>query len=192
MSAYLALDAIDEAGFDANLKAVSGHLTRTRGLPLGADDLAGIEYVYRNFHRFGPRINYISSIGGRSTGGSYAAIVSAIDRATGTERSYLATEANFKLVKTLQGKNLVVPVVGDFAGPKALRAVGEFLKDRGAVVSAFYVSNVEMYLQRNGVWPKFCANVAALPLDAASLFVRPDRGSTSLYPMDDAAACPVK
>ena len=26
-------------------------------------------------------------------------------------------------------------------------------------MSAFYVSNVESYLQRNGVWPLFCANV---------------------------------
>lgn len=192
MRAYLPLDAIDETGFDANLKAISGHLTTTRGLPLGADDLAGIEYVYRNFHRFGPRINYISSIGGRSTGGTYAAIASAVDRATGTERTYLATEDNFRLVKTLQSKNLIVPIVGDFAGPKALRAVGSFLKDRGAIVTAFYVSNVEMYLQRNGVWPKFCANVAALPLDETSLFIRPDRGSVSLFPMADTAACPAR
>jgi hypothetical protein len=67
-----------------------------------------------------------------------------------------------------------VPIVGDFAGPKALRAVAAFLKDRGATVTAFYVSNVEQYLQRNGVWPTFCANVASLPLDAASTFIRPD------------------
>jgi hypothetical protein len=67
-----------------------------------------------------------------------------------------------------------VPVVGDFAGPKALRGVGAWLRDRGAVLSAFYVSNVEDYLRRNGVWGRFCANVAAMPLDASSVFIRPN------------------
>ena len=63
---------------------------------------------------------------------------------TGMERTYLANEVNFAVVKTLQSKNLIVPIVGDFAGPKALRAVGAFLKARGATVTAFYVSNVEI------------------------------------------------
>ena len=37
-------------------------------------------------------------------------------------------------------------IVGNFAGPKALRAVGSYLRQLGATVSAFYTSNVEMYL----------------------------------------------
>jgi hypothetical protein len=76
-------------------------------------------------------------------------------------------------VKEMEAKNLIVPIVGDFAGPKALRAVGGYLRDHGAVLSAFYVSNVEMYLQRNGVWARFCANAASLPINAASIFIRP-------------------
>jgi hypothetical protein len=72
----------------------------------------------------------------------------------------------------MESRNLIVPVVGDFAGPKALRAEGSFLKDHGVNVTAFYVSNVEDYLQRNGVWSKFCANVASLPLDSDSVFIR--------------------
>jgi hypothetical protein len=54
----------------------------------------------------------------------------AID-AVGIERSYLATEAGFAWLKDLQSRNLVVPVVGDFGGPKAIRAVGQYLKSRG-------------------------------------------------------------
>src|SRR5262245_12245570 len=46
----------------------------------------------------------------------------------------------------MQGKNLFVPIVGDFAGPKAIRKVADYLKQRNAIVSAFYVSNVEVYL----------------------------------------------
>ena len=190
---YAALRAVpaDEAGFKANLKAVIDHLTKTRRLPLGADDLTGIEYVYRNFHRFGPGINYTSSINGRTgSAGSYAAIVSSTDRASGEERTYLASETEFNLIRTMQSRNLIVPIVGDFAGPKALRAVGAFVKARGAVVSAFYVSNVEQYLQRNGVWQSFCANVASMPLDDASVFIRPTGSAASLAPMAiEAARC---
>jgi hypothetical protein len=47
-------------------------------------------------------------------------------------------------------KNLIVPVVGGFAGPKALRAVGQYLKDRDAVVSVF-ISNVEDYIRERVV-----------------------------------------
>jgi hypothetical protein len=174
MAVYMRSEPVDEAGFTANLKALTDHLMKKRNLPLGSDDLAGIEYVYRNFHRFGPDIHYTSSINGRRGAASYATLMSAIDPATRAERTYLATDENFNIVKALQSKNLIVPVVGDFAGPKALRAVGTYLRDRGATVAAFYVSNVEQYLQRNGVWPAFCANVAALPLDELSTFIRPD------------------
>jgi hypothetical protein len=177
MDAYQQIPPGDEAAFKTNLKAVLDQLTKTRGLPLDADDQSGIEYVYRNFHRFGPEINYTSSINGRTgSSGSYARIVTAVDGLTGVERTFLASETNFALVKAMQNKNLIVPVVGNFAGPKALRAVGAYLRARGATVTAFYVSNVESYLHRNGVWPAFCANVATLPLDASSLFIRPGNG----------------
>lgn len=194
MDAYLQIPAGDEAAFKTNLKAILDHLMKTRGLPLDADDQAGIEYVYRNFHQFGPDINYTSSINGRTgSSGSYARIVTAVDGMTGIERTFLASEGNFELVKAMQNKNLIVPIVGNFAGPKALRAVGAYLKARGATVSAFYVSNVESYLQRNGVWPTFCANVATLPLDAASVFIRPGGGRVgSLSSMSaETARCPV-
>ena len=73
----------------------------------------------------------------------------------------------------LQQQNLIVPLVGDFAGGKTLAAVGQFLKDRGATASYFYVSNVERYLFDQGDdTKKFYDNVAALPRDAASVFIR--------------------
>jgi len=58
--------------------------------------------------------------------------------------------------------------------------VGKFLKDHGAVVSAFYTSNVEGYLFRggdrqgnpNGGAELFYGNVATLPLTRSSTFIR--------------------
>jgi len=160
------------------------------GFRLSKDDIDGIEYVYRSFRQFGPAINYTSSINGRSGAVSYASLMSTTD-GTGVERSYLASEDNFMFVKNMESHNLIVPVVGDFAGPKALQAVGSFLKDKGATVTAFYVSNVEDYLQCNGVWPKFCVNVAALPLDSGSVFIRPNGVlSVFFFPMSsETKAC---
>src|SRR5207253_3151687 len=96
--------------------------------------------------------------------------------ANNAERSYLMSEENFRFMKDLETRNLLVPVVGNFAGPKAIRAVGQYLKDRGATVSAFYLSNVEMYLMQDGLMSNFCRNVATLPLDETSTFIRSARG----------------
>jgi hypothetical protein len=43
-------------------------------------------------------------------------------------------------------------------------------------VSVFYLSNVEQYLRLQRSWNTFCANVAALPLDDMSTFVRAGHG----------------
>jgi hypothetical protein len=168
---------MDEAGFRANVAAMASYLNRTHGLPLGSRDLDGIEYVARNFQRFGPDINYTSSINGRfGAFGSYGMIQSLTD-STGVGRTYLASDEAFAYVKDLEARNLIVPIVGNFAGPKALRAIGAYLREHGAVIGAFYVSNVEMYLERNGTWDVFCANAATLPVEAGSVFIRPGRGS---------------
>src|SRR5215475_7018001 len=180
MDAYLRAEPTDDASFNTSLKSISDQLTRTHGLRLSPNDLEGIKYVYRNFRQFGPAINYTSSIRGGVGAASYASLMATTD-GTGAERSYLASEDSFTFVKNMETRNLIVPVVGDFAGPKALRAVGSFLRGHGATVTAFYVSNVEDYLQRSGVWPKFCANVAALPLDSDSVFIRPDGRRSGLF-----------
>jgi hypothetical protein len=164
-----------EEAYAANLDAVRDHLTRARGLPLGEQDLAGIDYVYRAFQRFGPSIQYRST-GGRGwrTHATYADLMAATD-ATGQPRGYLASDEAFAVVKDLHARNLLVPVVGNFAGRKALRGVGRYLADHGATVSAFYLSNVEQYLRQDGVWRTFCENASMLPIDGRSQFIRSTR-----------------
>ena len=49
--------------------------------------------------------------------------------ASGAERSYLASEKAFAVMKDLESRNLVIPIVGDFGGPKALRWVGSSRRD---------------------------------------------------------------
>jgi hypothetical protein len=168
----------DEPVYLANLRAINDVLTKKYELPLGKDDLDGIEYVYHSFYWYGPRITYNSSSGNGQGGGNfvnYADLMMATDNA-GVARSFLANEENYQFMKDLEARNLLVPLVGDFAGPKALRGVGKYLKDHGAVVTAFYLSNVEQYLTPDYVWNNFCANVAAMPLDASSTFIRSAQG----------------
>ena len=102
---------------------------------------------------------------------SYAEVITTTDPA-GRNWSYLASEEKYRSVRELQQKNLIVPVVGDFAGPKALRAVGQYLKGHDASVSAFYVSNVEQYLTPLAKLQSFYANIATLPLSPSSTFIR--------------------
>jgi hypothetical protein len=90
----------------------------------------------------------------------------------GRRASFFAREADFAFVKALQERNLVVPVVGDFAGEKTLRAIGAYLRERGARVSAFYTSNVEQYLFAGSAFERFARNVAALPHDGQSVIIR--------------------
>jgi hypothetical protein len=57
--------------------------------------------------------------------------------------------------------------------------VARYARDNGMTVDAFYLSNVEQYLRQDGKWEAFCANVAAMPLDDRSTFIRSVRGGTN-------------
>ncbi len=144
-------------------------------MPLPAEDLDGIAYVYNHFYWFGPSITYNSSTNGGGRGGgnstNYADLMSATDP-LGVAKSYLASEETFRFMKDLESRNMLVPVVGNFGGPRALKAVGQYVRDHGAIVSAFYLSNVEQYLAQSGIQGVFCANVASMPLAPESTFIR--------------------
>ena len=148
-----------------NLAAIEGQLTKVHGLPLLASDLAGVRTIYQTF--------YYSGFSVRPSP-TYADLMTATD-AAGVSRSFLATEGAFAFLRDLESRNLVVPVVGDFSGPKAIRAIGAYLKTQGTTVSAFYLSNVEQYLT-GGKWEAFCRSVATLPLDTSSTFIRSASG----------------
>jgi hypothetical protein len=72
----------------------------------------------------------------------------------------------------MEEANLIVPVIGNFGGPKAIRAVGSWVREHGATVTTFYTSNVEQYLFQDNIWREYYRNVATLPLDATSRFIR--------------------
>ena len=180
--AYIAATP-DSAAFRRNLAAIKAHLTKTRGFVMNDSDSKLLDYTYGAFYGGGPQISYNYPNGGGFGRGmpNYAMLQSATD-ANGKNWAYLATEANFRWLKDFESKNLLVPVVGDFAGPKAIRSVGQYLKDHHAVASVFYTSNVEQYLfQQDDDWGKYYRNVATLPLDSTSTFIRSVGGGRGFY-----------
>lgn len=176
-SAFSAVATDDDAAYQKNLKAIRDLLVQKHKFSLSNDDLDGIGYVYHSFYTYGPGISYNSTgqgFGGR--GGrflTYADLMTETDE-SGVNHGFLAGDENYKVLKELEEKNLIIPIVGDFAGPKAIKAVGNYLKEHSVTVAAFYLSNVEQYLGAN--WNTFCTNVTSLPLDDKSTFIRTSRG----------------
>lgn len=155
-----------------NLDALLDHLRRRHRFALGVEDSRTIEHVYNQFVTAGPDIRYSSTNGpGFRRFPSYSDLMRQTDE-EGSRHSYIASEEHFQIIKTLETDNRIVPLVGDFAGDKALRSVGRFLRRHGATVTAFYTSNVEFYLFQSDDWKKFFNTVAGMPLDRESLFIR--------------------
>lgn len=149
---------------ETRLKEILSRLKTGHGFQLSADDERRMRAIYLTFLREGV-VTFNSSI--ESPG--YTALMIATDGA-GSNWSYLASSENYTRVRAMQQKNLIIPLVGDFGGPKALRMVGQYLRDHGAIVNVFYLSNVEDYIQP--VFEGYARNIASLPIDTRSLFIR--------------------
>ena len=170
------MTAPDDSAYKANLAAIFSLLTEKHGFTLPKEDLASIEHVYGVFFAAGPDVNYGYRAGTpgpvRTTYPTYG-MLQAATNADSVQMAFLANEVNYQAVRVMQLRNLIVPVVGDFGGPSAIRAVGEWLRKREMTVTAFYLSNVEQYLFReNGAWERFYGNVSSLPIDSTSNFIR--------------------
>ena len=182
---FLAFDGLkgDKAYYAQNLAAIKANLSK-HGFALSPDDLQKIEYVYDVFFRGGPQIDYMFASpfpAGMAPAPNYIQAMTDTD-ADKKAWSFLATEENYQFVRNLQMKNLVIPIVGDFAGPTAIRKVGDYIRQNKGIVSAFYISNVEYYLGGPGTreqapageaaLQRFYQNTATLPIDSSSLFIR--------------------
>lgn len=142
------------------------------GLPISAEDVETIRRFHSQFIRQGMDLRFRShGRRPRSYYPTYRQLILETDL-DGRRASYLADEARFQFVRSLQEKNLVVPVVGDLAGSHALTAIGAEVDARGLVVSCFYTSNVEDYLLRGRTFDRYVRNVSRLPHDSKSVIVR--------------------
>ena len=144
----------------------------TYGLALSESDLETIGRFHREFYRWGLDIRYSNRFGIPLWNmPAYRQLLVETDLG-GRQLNYLALEESFRHLKNMQRRNRIVPVVGDLAGSHALAAIGRELSRRGLVVSALYVSNVEQYLMRDGVFDRFASTAADLPFDRKSVIIR--------------------
>jgi hypothetical protein len=169
--------ATDEA-YAANLARVRKTIQERFRFPLSARDQDRLEHVYGAFRKEGLGISF--RFNGVAWPGGFPTLEDLIlgQDLKGRPGNFLASEEDYRFVRDLQRRNRVIPVVGDFAGSKALSSVGAYLRKHGHTVSAFYTSNVEQFLFQNQVFAGFAENVRRLPIDSRSVFIRavPMRG----------------
>jgi hypothetical protein len=160
--------AADPQLCDRTLSEIGELLERRRRFTLSDADRAAIARMLQAFMKAGPHA--LKGFGDKNL--TYVQAMTAADL-TGAQQSYLASEERFRIVKELHRRNLIVPIVGDFAGDTALVRIGAYLREHDAAVRVFYVSNVERYLfERGDRSRRFYANVAALPLEPSATFIR--------------------
>jgi hypothetical protein len=178
--------AVEQQPLRQPFDALRKHLDATVksfGVPLSAADFATIDRFHRRFIEEGFKLQF------HSTGRlpqfyypTYRELLLETD-GDGHQRNYLASENSFQFVKALQARDRVIPVVGNIAGPAARAAVARALAARGEQLSAFYASNVEFYLEREGAYQRFVANLARMPRAPNSVLIRSifgrGRGSVS-------------
>ena len=179
--------------FRKNAAAVKSLLVDKYRLRLSAADLAKVEYVHRTFWHDGLSLRF-SSIG-RNNAMNYPTLEEMLQQTDrqGRQQSYLSSEELFQQLKKFEGENRLIPIVGDFAGPHALKTVGAFLKTNGQRVSIFYTSNVEFYLFStsdwrylfsSSNWARFVENVRSLPLADDAIFIRSYFGNGRQHPLN--------
>ncbi len=152
------------------------------GVPLTGEDRATLQRFHEEFAASGLNLRFRSR--GRGVRASYPTareLYLATDL-EGAPGSYLATEERFRTVQALQRVGRIVPVVGDLAGPRAVRAIGEYLREQGQAVSLYYLSNVEFYLFRADTFGAFVENVRTLPARPNSMLVRSLFNRSYLHP----------
>jgi hypothetical protein len=160
----------------ANLEAILHQLRDRHHFDLGQEDAKVIEFVYNAFVSGGPDIRYSfpNQYAWRRFP-SYSELMLETDgtiESGGENHSYLASEENFQILKKVESENRLIPIVGDFAGDKALRLVGKYLREHRATISTFYTSNVEFYLFQTDDWRKFFTTLSGLPSNSDSVIIR--------------------
>jgi hypothetical protein len=168
----------DAETYSKNLATIRKTIRQDFHFPLSEEDFESLEYVYRNFRISGFNIGFDSG-GGRSGRGASGSPslreLLAMKDLKGKQSSFLADARDYDYVRGMHRKNLIIPVVGDFSGKKALAAVGDYLRKRKLTVSVFYVSNVEIVLLDWGSFEQFSdfvKNVKKLPTNERSLLLR--------------------
>jgi len=167
----------DGKTYAENLAAIQKTIQEDFQFPLSTGDRESLEYVYRHFFTNGFDVGFDS---GMRAGRGFRRMPNlrtllAKRDLNGKQGGFLAGADDYDFVRGMQRKNLIIPVVGDFAGKKALASVAAYLREHKLTVSVFYVSNVEIVLLEWGSlvqFSDFVKNVKKLPANSTTLLIR--------------------
>ena len=145
------------------------------GMKLAPEEIETINRIHAAFFDGGPDLKFTSrNRPPRWYYPSYRDLMLEKDL-TGKQCNYLMSEDDFRILRSLQERNLIIPVVANLAGDRALKSIAQYLKENGERVSALYTSNVEFYLMRgyrDDEFNRFAENVSLLPRDERSVIIR--------------------
>jgi len=163
---------VDPAKYDQTLALVRYTLLDRHKFPLRLEDSQEIELILLAFYSEGPSINWWGE-------GLHAFVdfvrLNTMTDPSGAGVSFLGSEESFQFVKALHARNLVIPVVGDFAGHKTLHGIAEYLRRHKDQLGVFYGSNVDTFLQSDQL-RMFCANLADMPRTSRSVYIGGEGG----------------
>ncbi len=170
------VDYLDNAPSDAKLyEKTSSEIRREIqkfGISVSGSELDTIAKIHEAFYEAGLDIRYSSHHRPpRNIYPTYRELILERDLA-GRQQHYFNSEDDFQFLKKMQEQDLIIPLVGDLSGPQAVKSIGKYVAEIKEKISAFYVSNVEFYLVRQGTYDKFIENLKSLPIDRNSLIIR--------------------
>ncbi|WP_291163236.1 hypothetical protein [Gemmatimonas sp. UBA7669] len=152
------------------------------GIPLSTKDRETIARFHGEFMRQGTALRFTTI--GRPPQRSYPTLGQLLRERdkSGRQRSYLSSDSLFGIVQSMQRRNLIIPLVGDLAGPTVLPKLAPWLREQRETISVLYTSNVEDYLLRYGTFRDFVRSVRALPRRSNSIIIRSWFGGPGTHP----------
>jgi hypothetical protein len=164
LTAHFSNTKADENIFESNLAEIGRMIRDVFHIPISSKDQATLRHIYGAFRKRGLKISYWN--------GPTLKEMLEEKGPDGRQQNFLATREDYEFLRDLQLRNQIIPVVGDFAGPKAVRSVANYLSENSYSVSVFYTSNVEEILDMDGKFEKYVLNIIQLPITTGSFFLR--------------------
>jgi hypothetical protein len=181
---YFSLAPADDHALSSNLTEIKKIILEDFKFPLSEDDRMSLDYIGKSFKDDGVYISFqMDSFRGRGMGrglgrgmgrGHFPTMREILEQrdSRGKYGNFLANDEDYDFVRNLQKQNRIIPIVGDFAGNKAIKAIAGYLEQQSIPVSVFYISNVEQFLFQYDEFEAFVKNVKSLPIRPNSLLIR--------------------
>jgi hypothetical protein len=174
---YFSLTPPDAKAFVSTVEETKRTIQKNFGFPLSQTDIDSLNYVLEAFRDEGVyisfRLDYYRGRGRRGYG-HFPTMREILEQRDpeGKPGNFLASDEDYRYVRSLQQQNKIIPLVGDFAGPKTIKAIAHYLEKHSCPVSVFYISNVEQFLFENDEFQPFVENVRALPRKPNAVIIR--------------------